>query len=81
MTTIGTKDVEKYTTKAINFVEGAALAVVGLLFASLLVIVISIYMLLDMPRLARASIDRRFPPRPGEHAARAADRARARRAT
>jgi predicted PurR-regulated permease PerM len=29
-----------------------------------LIIVISIYMLLDMPRLAR-TVDRRFPPRPG----------------
>ena len=35
-----------------------------LLFAIILVVVISIYMLLDMPRL-EASIDRRFPPHQG----------------
>ncbi len=61
---IGTKDVEKYTTKALNFAEGAGLAVVTLLFSALLVVVVSIYMLLDMQRLAGA-VDRRFPPRPG----------------
>jgi predicted PurR-regulated permease PerM len=55
---IGTKDVEKYTT------EGAGLAVVGLLFSTVLVIVVSVYMLLDMARLA-AAVDRRFPPQPG----------------
>ncbi|MDE3190952.1 MAG: AI-2E family transporter, partial [Acidobacteriota bacterium] len=48
---IGTKDVEKYTTKALNWAEGAGLAVVTLLFSTLLVVVVSIYMLLDMPRL------------------------------
>ena len=61
---IGTKDVEKYTTKALNWAEGAGLAVVGLLFSTVLVIVVSIYMLLDMQRLA-AAVDRRFPPQPG----------------
>ena len=64
LNSIGTKDVEKYTTKALNWAEGAGLAVVGLLFSIVLVIVVSVYMLLDMHRLA-ASIDRRFPPRPG----------------
>jgi predicted PurR-regulated permease PerM len=64
LTSIGTKDVEKYTTKALNWAEGAGLAVVGLLFSALLVVVISIYMLLDMDRLA-ARVDRRFPPAPG----------------
>jgi predicted PurR-regulated permease PerM len=64
LTSIGTKDVEKYTTKALNWAEGAGLAVVGLLFSVLLVIVVSIYMLLDMDRLA-ARVDRRFPPVPG----------------
>jgi len=61
---IGTKDVEKYTTKALNWAEGAGLAVVGLLFSAVLVVVISIYMLLDMDRLT-AKVDRRFPPTPG----------------
>jgi predicted PurR-regulated permease PerM len=64
LTSVGTKDVEKYTTKALNWAEGAGLAVVGLLFSVVLVVVISIYMLLDMDRLT-ARIDRRFPPPPG----------------
>jgi predicted PurR-regulated permease PerM len=61
---VGTRDVEKYTTKALNWAEGAGLAAVTLLFNGVLVVVVSIYMLLDMPRLARA-VDRRFPPHPG----------------
>jgi predicted PurR-regulated permease PerM len=64
LNSIGTKDVEKYTTKALNWAEGAGLAVVSLLFSALLVVVVSIYMLLDMPRLTTA-VDRRFPPKPG----------------
>jgi predicted PurR-regulated permease PerM len=63
LNSIGTKDVEKYTTKALNWAEGAGLAVVTLLFSALLVVVVSIYILLDMPRL-KASVDRRFPPHP-----------------
>ncbi len=63
LTSIGTKDVEKYTTKALNWAEGAGLAVVGLLFSVVLVIVVSVYMLLDMDRLAAAA-NRRFPPAP-----------------
>jgi predicted PurR-regulated permease PerM len=59
---VGTKDVEKYTTKALNWAEGAGLAVVSLLFSVVLVIVVSIYMLLDMDRLTE-TINRRFPPR------------------
>jgi predicted PurR-regulated permease PerM len=58
------KDVSKYTGDVINFVEGAAIGTVKFLFSLVLVIVVSIYMLLDMPRLARA-VDRRFPPNPG----------------
>ena len=64
LTSVGTNDVEKYTTKALNWAEGAGLAVVSLLFSVLLVVVVSIYMLLDMQRLA-AAVDRRFPPAPG----------------
>jgi predicted PurR-regulated permease PerM len=67
LNSIGTKDVEKYTTKALNWAEGAGLAVVTLLFSVLLVVVVSIYMLLDMQRLSNA-VDRRFPPRPGSTA-------------
>jgi predicted PurR-regulated permease PerM len=54
-------DIQKYTSRVINFVEGAAIGTVKLLFSLVLVLVISIYMLLDMDRLSRA-IDRRFPP-------------------
>jgi predicted PurR-regulated permease PerM len=61
---IGTRDVEKYTTKALNWAEGAGLAAVQLLFNSVLVLVVSIYMLLDMERL-RGAVNRRFPPIPG----------------
>ena len=59
---VGTKDVQKYTTKALRWAEGAGVAVVTLLFDVFLVVVVSIYMLLDMQRLTEA-VDRRFPPR------------------
>jgi predicted PurR-regulated permease PerM len=59
---VGTKDVQKYTTKALHWAEGAGLTVVTLLFDAVLVVVVSIYMLLDMQRLTDA-VDRRFPPR------------------
>ena len=58
------KDVGKYTNKVVNFVEGAAISIGKLLFAAIVIIVASIYMLLDFSRLA-AAIDRRFPPHPG----------------
>jgi predicted PurR-regulated permease PerM len=58
------KDVSKYTGQVIDFVEGAAIGTLKFLFSLVLVIVVSIYMLLDMPRLRRA-VDRRFPPHPG----------------
>jgi predicted PurR-regulated permease PerM len=61
---IGTNDVTRYTQKALNWAEGAGVAVVTLLFSIVLVVVVSIYMLLDMHRLA-AAVDRRFPPAPG----------------
>jgi predicted PurR-regulated permease PerM len=61
------KDVGRYTSKVVDFVEGAAISVGKLLFALVLLIVVSIYMLLDLPRL-QARIDRRFPPRPGSGA-------------
>jgi predicted PurR-regulated permease PerM len=61
---IRAKDVQKYTTKVIDFVEGAAIGTLKLLFALVLLIVVSIYMLLDMDRFARA-VNRRFPPHPG----------------
>jgi predicted PurR-regulated permease PerM len=58
---VGTKDVQKYTTRALRWAEGAGVAVVTLLFEALLIVVVSIYMLLDMQRLTEA-VDRRFPP-------------------
>ena len=61
LNSIGTKDVQKYTTKALSWAEGAGFAVATLLFSVVLVIVVSVYMLLDMQRLA-AVVDRRFPP-------------------
>jgi len=64
LSSIGTNDVTKYTQKALNWAEGAGIAVVGLLFSTLLIVVVSIYMLLDMHRLSEA-VDRRFPPAPG----------------
>jgi predicted PurR-regulated permease PerM len=57
-------DVSKYTGKVIDFVEGAAIGTIKFLFSLVLVIVVSIYMLLDMPRLRRV-VDRRFPPNRG----------------
>ncbi|MGH3008054.1 MAG: AI-2E family transporter [Gaiellaceae bacterium] len=58
---VGLKDVQKYTSKALNWAEGAGVAVVTLLFDVFLVVVVSIYMLLDMQRLTDV-LDRRFPP-------------------
>jgi predicted PurR-regulated permease PerM len=58
------KDVGKYTNKIVDFLEGAAISLGRLVFDLVLIAVVSIYMLLGMPKLAR-SIDRRFPPQPG----------------
>jgi predicted PurR-regulated permease PerM len=58
------KNVGKYTNKVVNFVEGAAISIGKLLFSTIVILVVSIYMLLDFSKLARA-IDRRFPPHPG----------------
>ncbi|HET9324224.1 MAG TPA: AI-2E family transporter [Gaiellaceae bacterium] len=56
-------DPQEYTTRVINFLEGAALSVFQVLFSIVLIVVVAIYMLLDMGRLS-AAVDRRFPPRP-----------------
>jgi predicted PurR-regulated permease PerM len=61
---IGAGEISGYAQDAISFAQGAALSVILFLFSVVLVVVISIYMLLDMPRL-EASIDRRFPPHGG----------------
>jgi predicted PurR-regulated permease PerM len=57
------KDVGKYTHRVVRFVEGAAISIGKFLFAAVIVLVASIYMLLDFDRLAKG-IDRRFPPHP-----------------
>jgi len=57
-------DIGKYTNKVVNFLEGAAISIGKLLFALIVLIVVSVYMLLDLHRFGRA-IDRRFPPHPG----------------
>jgi predicted PurR-regulated permease PerM len=59
------RDVGKYTHKIVTFVEGAAISIGKTLFSAVLLLVVSIYMLLDMQRFGRA-VDRKFPPRPGE---------------
>ena len=57
-------NVKKVTSNAISLIEGAAVSAIEILFSIILVIVVSIYILLDMNRLGRA-IDRRFPPKRG----------------
>src|SRR6266540_1203755 len=59
------KDVEKYTSTAIDFLRGAALSIFQLVFSLVLILVVSIYMLLDMRRL-KGAVDRRFPPQAGK---------------
>jgi predicted PurR-regulated permease PerM len=61
---ISAGDISGYAQDAISFAQDAALSVILLIFSVVLVVVISIYMLLDLPRL-EASIDRRFPPHGG----------------
>jgi predicted PurR-regulated permease PerM len=58
------RDVGKYTGEVVDFVEGAAISIGKGVFSAVLILVISIYMLLDMPRLHRL-VDRRFPPHDG----------------
>jgi predicted PurR-regulated permease PerM len=57
-------DVSGYVEDGIELAQGAALSFVLFLFSVILIVVISIYMLLDMPRLER-TIDSRFPPQEG----------------
>ena len=59
------KDVEKYTSEAIDFLRGAAISIFQLIFSVVLVLVVSIYMLLDIQRWSDA-INKRFPPRHGD---------------
>ena len=57
-------EISGYAQDAISFAQGAAFSAVVLLFSLILIVVISIYMLLDMQRLEQ-SIDSRFPPHDG----------------
>jgi predicted PurR-regulated permease PerM len=61
---IRTRDVGRYTHRIVNFVEGAAISIAQGLFDTVLILVVSIYMLLGMDRFGRA-LDRRFPPYDG----------------
>jgi predicted PurR-regulated permease PerM len=61
---LGAGEISGYVQDAVSFAQGAALSVILFLFAVILIIVISIYMLLSMPQL-EASIDRKFPPHDG----------------
>jgi predicted PurR-regulated permease PerM len=57
-------DIGKYTNKVVDFLEGAAISIGKLLFSLIVLIVVSVYILLDFPKLDRF-IDKRFPPLPG----------------
>jgi predicted PurR-regulated permease PerM len=57
------RDVGRYTHRIVTFAEGAAISIGKTLFEFVLLLVVSVYMLLDMQRFG-AAIDRRFPPRP-----------------
>jgi predicted PurR-regulated permease PerM len=56
-------DIGGWTSRALDFLEGAAVSIVTLLFTLVLVVVVSVYMLLDFPRLSRW-VDRRWPGAP-----------------
>jgi predicted PurR-regulated permease PerM len=57
------RNISGYTDDVVQFLEGAALSFFQLLISAVLILVVSIYMLLDMGRW-REALDRRFPPRP-----------------
>jgi predicted PurR-regulated permease PerM len=59
------RDVGKYTERVVDFMEGAAISIGKGVFSAVLILVISIDMLLDMPRLHRF-VDRRLPPQGGD---------------
>ncbi len=61
---IGAGEISRYAQDAISFAQGAAVSVILLIFSVVLIAVISVYMLLDMPRL-EAALDKRFPPHDG----------------
>jgi predicted PurR-regulated permease PerM len=61
---LGAGEISKYTQDALAFAQGAAFSIVVTLFNLVLIVVISVYMLLDIERLERL-VDRRFPPGTG----------------
>jgi predicted PurR-regulated permease PerM len=61
---LGAGEISGYAQDILSFARGAAFSAVLLLFSLILIVVISIYMLLDMQRLERL-IDVRFPPHEG----------------
>jgi predicted PurR-regulated permease PerM len=61
---IGAGEISSYAQDVISFAQGAAVSVILIIFSVILIAVISIYMLLDMPRLEQA-VDRQFPPHDG----------------
>jgi predicted PurR-regulated permease PerM len=62
--TLSGEEISGYTQDLVSFAQGAAFGLIQVLFSLILIVVISVYMLLDMDRLERA-IDRRFPPHGG----------------
>jgi len=58
---VGAGEISKYTQDALAFAQGAAFSILITLFNLILIVVISVYMLLDIERLERI-VDRRFPP-------------------
>jgi predicted PurR-regulated permease PerM len=58
------KDITGFTKQIFTFAKGAARTIIFGLFSLILIVVISVYMLLDFERLEQA-IDRRFPPHGG----------------
>jgi len=60
-------EVGKYTNKVVSFVEGSAISNGKLLFNTIVIFVVSIYKLLDFPKLEGA-LDRRFPAHGGSDA-------------
>jgi predicted PurR-regulated permease PerM len=62
---LGAGEISRYTQDAVSFAQGAAFSIVVTLFNLVLIVVISVYMLLDMERL-EGVIDRKFPPGTGD---------------
>ena len=59
---IDSLDVQSMSARAVQLAPGVLIGVVESLFNVVLVIVVSVYMLLDAPRLSRF-LRRLFPPR------------------